>query len=84
MGRQLIASVLYIINEVELSIYRFLSLGAKNSKKQPAQYNKIKIKNPRGWGVGVGFDVLPFTFVIVIIKGLVAIKNLNLTFQRSL
>ena len=35
VGRQLIASVLYIINEVELSIYRFLSLGAKKSKRQP-------------------------------------------------
>ena len=29
----MIASVLYIINEVELSIYRFLSSGAKKSKK---------------------------------------------------
>nr|CAN81433.1 hypothetical protein VITISV_010698 [Vitis vinifera] len=33
VGRQLIASVLLSINEVELSIYRFLSLGAKNSKR---------------------------------------------------
>ena len=32
MGRQLIASVLYVINEVELSIYRFLSSGAKKVK----------------------------------------------------
>ena len=31
--RQLIASVLYVIHEVELSIYRFLSLGAKKSKR---------------------------------------------------
>ena len=31
----MIASVLYVINEVELSIYRFLSLGAKNSKREP-------------------------------------------------
>ena len=35
MGRQLNASVLYIINEVELSIYRFLTSGAKKNKKQP-------------------------------------------------
>ena len=35
MGRQLITSVLYIINEVEFSIYSFLSSGAKESKKQP-------------------------------------------------
>ena len=35
MGRQLIASVLYVINEVELSIYRFISSGAKNNKRQP-------------------------------------------------
>ena len=35
MGRQLIASVLYLINEVGLSMYRFLSLGAKKTKKQP-------------------------------------------------
>ena len=33
VGRQINASVFYIINEVELSIYRFLSLGAKNSKR---------------------------------------------------
>ena len=31
----MIVSVLYIINEVELSIYRFLSSGAKKSKRQP-------------------------------------------------
>ena len=35
MGRQLNASVFYVINEVELSIYRFLSSGAKKSKRQP-------------------------------------------------
>ena len=35
MGGQLIVSVLYIINEVELSIYRFLTSGAKKNKKQP-------------------------------------------------
>ena len=35
VGRQLIASVLYVINEVGLSMYRFLSLGAKKTKKQP-------------------------------------------------
>ena len=28
-------SVLYVINEVELSIYRFLSSGVKISKRQP-------------------------------------------------
>ena len=31
----MIASVLYVINEMELSIYRFLSSEAKNNKKQP-------------------------------------------------
>ena len=35
MGKKLITSVLYVINEVELSIYRFLSSGAKKSKRQP-------------------------------------------------
>ena len=35
MGRQINAGVLYLINEVELSIYRFLSSGAKKSKRQP-------------------------------------------------
>ena len=34
MGRQLNASVLYIINEVELSIYRFLTSEAQKNKKQ--------------------------------------------------
>ena len=34
-GRKLIASVLNVINEEELSIYRFLSSGAKKSKRQP-------------------------------------------------
>ena len=33
VGRLLIASVLLSIHEVELSIYRFLSSGVKNSKK---------------------------------------------------
>ena len=33
IGRKLIASVLLLINEVELLIYRFLSSGAKNSKR---------------------------------------------------
>ena len=32
MGRQINASVLLLINEMELSIYRFLTLGAKKSK----------------------------------------------------
>ena len=35
VGRQLIASVLLFINEVELLIYRFLSSGVKNSKRYP-------------------------------------------------
>ena len=35
MGKQLIASILYVINEVELSSYRFLSWRANKSKKQP-------------------------------------------------
>ena len=33
VGRLLNASVLLSINEVELSIYRFLSSGVKNSKR---------------------------------------------------
>ena len=32
MGRQINTGVLYLINEVELSIYRFLILGAKKKK----------------------------------------------------
>ena len=35
VGRQLNVGVLFLINEVKLSIYRFLTLGAKNAKKQP-------------------------------------------------
>ena len=35
MGRQINAGVLLLINEVELSIYRFLTSGAKKTKKQP-------------------------------------------------
>ena len=35
VGKQLIASVLYVINEAELLIYRFLTSGAKKNKKQP-------------------------------------------------
>ena len=35
VGRQLIASVILFINEVELLIYRFLSSGVKNSKRYP-------------------------------------------------
>ena len=38
MGRQINASVLYIINEVELSIYRFLTLGAKKKQKKGLKY----------------------------------------------
>ena len=34
VGKQLIASVLYVINEVKLSIYRFLTSEAKKNKKQ--------------------------------------------------
>ena len=33
VGRQINAGVLLLINKVELSIYRFLALGAKNAKK---------------------------------------------------
>ena len=32
VGRQINASVLLLINEVELSIYKFLTLGAKKPK----------------------------------------------------
>ena len=35
MGRQINTGVFLLINEVELSIYRFLTLGAKKTKKQP-------------------------------------------------
>ena len=35
MFRQINAGVLCLINEVELSIYRFLTSGAKKNKKQP-------------------------------------------------
>ena len=35
VGRQINAGVLSPINEVELSIYKFLTLGAKKIKKQP-------------------------------------------------
>ena len=35
MGIQINAGVLLFINEVELSIYRFLTSGAKKNKKQP-------------------------------------------------
>ena len=42
MVRQLNASVLYIINEVELSIYRFLTLEAKKNKKQ-SQLVKLEV-----------------------------------------
>ena len=35
MGRQVNAGVLYLINEIELTIYRFLTSGAKKNKKQP-------------------------------------------------
>ena len=34
-GKQINAGVLLLINEVELSIYRFLTSGAKKIKKQP-------------------------------------------------
>ena len=34
MGIQINAYVLYLINEVELSIYRFLTSGVKKIKKQ--------------------------------------------------
>ena len=35
VGKQINADVLLLINEVELSIYRFLTLRAKETKKQP-------------------------------------------------
>ena len=35
MGRQINGGVLLLINKVELSIYRFLTSGAKKNKKQP-------------------------------------------------
>ena len=35
MSKQINAGILLLINEVELSIYRFLSSGAKKIKKQP-------------------------------------------------
>ena len=35
MGRQINASVLYVINEIKFSIYRFLTSRSKKNKKQP-------------------------------------------------
>ena len=35
VGRQINASVLLLINEMELSIYRFLTPGPKKNKRQP-------------------------------------------------
>ena len=35
MGKQLNASVFYLINEVKLLIYKFLTSRAKKNKKQP-------------------------------------------------
>ena len=35
MGKQIDAGILLLINEVELSSYRFLTSGAKKTKKQP-------------------------------------------------
>ena len=35
VGRQINASVLLLINEVELSIYKFITSGVKKIKKQP-------------------------------------------------
>ena len=35
VGKQINASVLLLINEVELSIYRLLTLGAKKTKSHP-------------------------------------------------
>ena len=34
-GRKLITSFLYAINEVKFSIYKYLVLGTKNTKKWP-------------------------------------------------
>ena len=42
MGRQINATVLLFINEVEFSIYRFLTLGAKKNKKQ-SQLVKLEV-----------------------------------------
>ena len=46
MGRQINTSVLLVINEVELSTYRFLTSGAKKIKKQP-QSGKKKLLEER-------------------------------------
>ena len=35
MGKQINIGVIFLINEVELSIYRFPISGAKKTKKQP-------------------------------------------------
>ena len=35
MGRQINLGVFLLINEVELSIYTFITSGAKKTKKQP-------------------------------------------------
>ena len=44
MGRQLNANVLYVINEVELSIYRFLTSGANKNKKQPSSTGSLVVR----------------------------------------
>ena len=43
VGRQLIASVFLLTNEVELSIYRFLTSDTKNAKKWPCPV-KLRFK----------------------------------------
>ena len=47
VGRQLNAVVLYLINELELSIYRFLTFGAKKIKKQsqPVEFGVDQFTN---------------------------------------
>ena len=35
VGKQINAGVLFLIKKVKLSIYMFLALGAKNTKKRP-------------------------------------------------
>ena len=47
----MIASVLYVINEVELSIYRFLSTEDKKSKRQSLPIELGVDRFTSRWGI---------------------------------
>ena len=58
MGRQINAGVLLLINEVELSIYWFLTSGAKKIKKQPQSVELGVNQVTSRWSIKC-FDRLP-------------------------